>query len=205
MKVEQLLQKYPIISEQITRERLAVVLRSFEATLQTNPPGDIVEFGCFVGILRRLLDAFDQSDKRELHVYDSFVGLPEKSSHDASPAGEQFQAGELTVSKKQLLREFQKASLRPPIVHKAWFKDLAPADVPRHIAFAFLDGDFYDSILDSLRLVWPNLDPNGTIAIDDYAREALPGVERAVHDFFKDKPTPKIRAKQGIAIILPQP
>lgn len=76
---------------------------------------------------------------RAFHVYDSFEGLPPKSAHDASGAGEQFTAGELAVSKKQFLHEFHKAGLQPPIVHKGWFGDLSEQDIPAQIAFAFLD------------------------------------------------------------------
>jgi O-methyltransferase len=204
MITEQLLQKYPIISDQITPERLRVVLRSFEQVLERNTEGDIVEFGCYVGttslFLRRLLDAYQQSDQRELHVYDSFAGLPDKSIQDNSVAGDQFKAGELTVSKKQLLHEFHKTGLKPPITHKAWFNELTPSEVPKQIAFAFLDGDFYDSILDSLTLIWPVLHPNAVVTVDDYGREALPGAERAVREFLRDK-SADLHAEHNIAII----
>lgn len=207
MITEQLLQKHPIISDQITRVRLRVVLYEFERILQADIPGDVVEFGCYVGttslFLRRLLDAYDQSSKRELHVYDSFAGLPEKNAEDSSVAGDQFKAGELNISKKQLLSEFHKANLRPPIVHKAWFKELTSDNVPRHIAFAFLDGDFYDSIMDSLRLVWPRLGAKAAVTVDDFGREALPGAERAVRKFLRDKPTANLRGEHHIAIIKP--
>jgi O-methyltransferase len=207
MATDELIKKYPVISEQVTRERLGAVLRELERVLQQKTPGDIVEFGCYIGttslFLRRLLDEYEQSSHRELHVYDSFAGLPEKSAQDSSPAGEQFKAGALNVGKKQLLREFQKANLAPPIVHKGWFKELSAKDVPKHIAFAFLDGDFYESVRDSLRLVWPALEPNGIIAVDDYGREALPGVDRAVREFVQTNPAASLRIEHNIAIIRP--
>jgi macrocin-O-methyltransferase TylF-like protien len=200
---EQLLQKYPIISEQITRERLRVVLGTFEKILRSETPGEVVEFGCYIGttslFLRRLLDAYDQ--QRSLHVYDSFEGLPPKSREDNSGAGEQFKVGELSVSKKLLLLGFKKAGLWPPVVHKGWFSKLTPNDLPEQIAFAFLDGDFYDSILDSLKLVWPKLAPNAIVCVDDFGREALPGAERAVHDFLRDKQIKNLHAEHNIAII----
>ena len=204
MVTEQLLQKYPIISEQVTVARLRMVLGGLEQVLQRGIPGDIVEFGCYIGTtslyLRRLLDTYEQSDARALHVYDSFAGLPPKHQQDNSAVGAQFQAGELSVSKKQLLHEFHKARLVSPHVHKAWFNELQPHDVPEQIAFGFLDGDFYDSILDSLRLVWPRLVPGAILAVDDFGREALPGAERAVRTFLKDKPA-HLHASHNIAII----
>jgi O-methyltransferase len=178
------LDNIPLISDQIDRAQLNVILRELEQALEHNPEGSIVEFGCYIGttslFIRRLLEG--RRDNRPFHVYDSFEGLPDKVTADLSPAGEQFKAGELAVSKKQFLAEFHKANLRPPIVHKGWFNILQPADVPDNIAFAFLDGDFYESIRDSLRLVMPKMAEQGTIMIDDYAREALPGVAAAVRE-----------------------
>jgi O-methyltransferase len=204
MITEQLLQKCPIVSDQITTERLRVVLRYFEQILTRNVEGDIVELGCYIGttslFLRRMLDAYEQSSQRELHVYDSFAGLPDKSTQDSSVAGDQFKAGELSVSKKQLLHEFHKAQLQPPIIHKAWFNKLSLADVPKQIGYAFLDGDFYESILDSFKLIWPVLSPNAVIAVDDFGREALPGAERAVREFLRDKRA-DLHAEHNIAII----
>lgn len=194
--IPQLLSAHPIISEQIKLPGLEVILRNLEKTLLDDTAGDVVEFGCYIGttslFIRRLLDAHEktragQQSTKAFHVYDSFAGLPAKAAQDASAAGEDFQAGELSVSRRQLLAEFHKANLRPPKVHKAWFDELQDSDVPEQISFAFLDGDFYDSIIDSLRLVWPRLQPGGIICIDDYQRAALPGVERAVRDYFQDK------------------
>ena len=199
-----LIDSHPIISDQIKRPALAVVLRELEQVLANNVRGDIVEFGCYIGttnlFMRRLLDQTNESITRHLHAYDSFAGLPPKTAADSSPAGLQFQAGELTVSKKQFLQEFQRAHLRPPIIHKAWFKALTAEDVPAQIAYAFLDGDFYESIMTSLQLVWPRLSPGGVITIDDYQREALPGASRAVRDFCQNKPV-TIHHEHNIGIL----
>lgn len=202
MKYQNLLAQYPIISDQIQRPALAAVLRECQRTIAENIDGDVVELGCYIGtttlFLRRLLDGYD-SDKL-LYAYDSFEGLPDKTSQDSSGAGEQFKGGELRVSKKQFLQEFRKAGLRPPITHKGWFNELQTDQLPSSISFAFLDGDFYESILDSLRLVWPRLSRGGTICIDDYQRDALPGPERAVRDFFQGKSI-NLHHEHNIAII----
>jgi len=195
---------WQIISDQVEPGELQVVWQTLDSVLQAGVPGDVVEFGCYAGttsiFIRRLLDEQAASTTHVFHVYDSFEGLPEKTAPDRSPAGTQFSAGKLSVSKKALLHEFQTAHLRPPVVHKGWFAELSSADVPEHIAFAYLDGDFYQSIFDSLRLVWPRLSPGGMVLIDDYGRDALPGPQRAVHDFFQGSP-PLIRREHDIAIL----
>ena len=189
MTSQQLLAKYPIISDQIGQPALGVVLRELEKTLAQGTEGVVVELGCYIGtttlFLRRVLDS--NASDLALYAYDSFEGLPAKISQDHSGVGEQFKAGELSVSRKQFLQEFRRANLKAPITHKGWFMDLEPSQLPDRISFAFLDGDFYSSIMDSLRLVWPRLAAGGVITIDDYQRDALPGVEQAVRDFFGDK------------------
>jgi O-methyltransferase len=203
MTPSQLLTKFPIISDQIDAPAMGVVLRELVRVLAANISGDIVELGCYIGttslFIRRLLDQEDDAT-RSFHVYDSFEGLPPKSASDQSGAGLAFQAGELRVSKKDFLQEFRKANLQAPVIHKGWFEDLTKESLPNSIAFAFLDGDFYDSILTSLRLIWPRLSINGRITIDDYDREALPGVSRAVTEFFRTIPV-TIHHEQHIAII----
>jgi len=199
MDADKLLAKYSLISGQVNKDQVRVILHMLEQTLESCD-GTIVEFGCYIGttslFIRRLLNA--HQDNREFHVYDSFEGLPPKTAEDESRAGDQFQAGELAVSKKQFLQQFQKAGLQPPITHKGWFRDLTPTDVPATIAFAFLDGDFYESIYDSLRLVLPRMQQGSVIIVDDYAREALPGAARAVHELL---PTTTVKTQYNLGII----
>ncbi len=202
--VSSLFKKQPLVSDQVSTDDVRLVLEQLGQVINRQVPGDIVEFGCYIGttslFIRRLLDEAGESDKRAFHVYDSFAGLPAKTIQDQSVAGEAFRAGELSVSKKEFLRQFYSARVQPPIVHKAWFGDLTDKDVPQQIAFAFLDGDFYQSILDSLKLVWPRMSQGGVVLIDDYGREALPGPERAVRDFFGGK-LPTLHHQHNIGII----
>ena len=178
-----LIQKYGIISDQVDKHELATVLEYLEKSLAVE--GVVVEFGCYVGTtslyIRRVLDM--HQDTRAFHVYDSFEGLPEKTTHDLSPAGEQFRAGELLATRKQFIREFQKAHLALPVIHKGWFSDVRPQDVPEPVSFAFLDGDYYDSVKQPLQLLAPKLAPGAIIVVDDYANEALPGAARAVDEW----------------------
>jgi len=202
-KPQHTFQGYPIISDQISKEGLGVVWRELEKVLQHHVEGHIVEFGCYAGttsvFIRRLLNSYPQLS-REFHVYDSFQGLPEKTTQDSNAAGVDFEAGKLFVTKAEFTKVFKSAGLQLPYIHKGWFNELSGSSVPKPVAFAFLDGDFYSSIIDSLRLVWPKLSENGVIIVDDYKRETLPGVERALRDFFQDKQV-LIRGEHNKAII----
>ena len=200
---DQLLAKHPIISDQVDAKELGILLRKLETVLRSGATGNVVEFGCYVGttslFIRRLLDAYDFTG--EFHVYDSFAGLPEKTQADASTAGEQFKAGELLAPRKTFIQNFKKAGLKLPIIHKGWFADFSPDDVPEDICFAFFDGDFYESIVDSFRVCDGKFQKTATIIVDDYANEALPGAARAVNKWLKNHRQFTIRAEASLAII----
>lgn len=199
--ISSLIDRYGIISDQVVRPELEALLAQLEMKLTDTDSGSIVEFGCYVGTtslyIQRLIDVYGQ---REFHVYDSFAGLPEKTSQDASPAGEQFRAGELHAAKKDFIMNFKKAGLRLPRMHKAWFNELTAVDVPDDIAFAFLDGDYYDSIMDSLTLIWPKLQPGAVVIVDDYMNEALPGAARATDEWLRSHGG-KLQTAHSLAII----
>ena len=97
--------------------------------------------------------------------------------------GVDFRAGELFVTKREVKERFLRAGLPVPVIKKGWFSELREEDVPERIAFAFLDGDFYESIRDSLRLVGPRMSEGGVIVVHDYTNPALPGVRKAVEEW----------------------
>lgn len=196
----QLIQQYGIISDQVDAAELAVVLDELQKSLARD--GAVVEFGCYVGTtslyIRRVLDYF--SDAREFHVYDSFEGLPVKASQDQSPLGVQFKEGELLATKKQFIQAFKVARLTLPMIHKGWFNIVEATDVPAPIAFAFLDGDYYDSIKSSLSLIESKLAPGAIIVVDDYANDSLPGAARAVDEWCSTRGY-SVRTVHSLAVI----
>lgn len=197
-----LLAKYPIISDQVDARELTVILGHCQDAL-INAPGDVVEMGCYMGTTSLFLSRLIKltAPERQLHVYDSFVGLPAKTVKDRSPAGEHFVAGKLRTSKSELIRNFKKAGLPLPVIRKGWFDMLEPQDLPDKISFAFLDGDYYESVRVSLDLVWPKMAPGGTIIVDDYHNEALPGAKKAVDEWTRQHAA-RVRSEASLAVIL---
>jgi O-methyltransferase len=202
MTPEKLLVKFPIISEQMKRDELKVLLRELQKVLEKKVPGDVVELGCYEGTSALFLARMMQSHgaEKQLWLYDSFEGLPEKTSEDESAQGIWFKGGELRASKARLQKNFVKAALPLPEIKRAWFYELDPEDLPDEICFAFLDGDFYESIIDSLKLVWPKMSAGGTIIIDDYQNPSLPGARKAVDEWLQLHPA-GLHAEASLAII----
>jgi O-methyltransferase len=156
--------------------------------------GDFVELGCNTGdssiLITKLLRAYN-SDKK-LAVYDSFEGLPPAKAID----GDFYKEGYCKTNEDVLRNNFKTYNLPVPEIHKGWFQDTLPNGLPERIAFAYLDGDFYDSILISLQYVYPKLTPGAVCLIDDYCDpqinpkgwNRLPGVKKACDEYLADKP-----------------
>ena len=146
--------------------------------------GDIVELGCYVGESSKYLQKTIQetNSSKKLYVYDSFEGLPELGQFEKNTG---WTEGGLRSTEDILIKNFTDNNLTPPFMTKGWFKDLVDTDLPEEICFAFLDGDFYSSIYDSLTKIYNRVSPGGYICIHDYDRTDLPGVKVAVEDFFR--------------------
>lgn len=200
--IQSLLRNAQLVSDQVDEREVGIILRELSYALTNTREGAVVEFGCYVGttslFLTRLMNV--HKSPRELHVYDSFEGLPEKSVQDYSPAGEQFKPGELHATKKQFIENYKKAGLSLPHIHKGWFNELSQTDVPDKIAFVFLDGDYYESVFSPLKLIWPRLTDGAIVVVDDYANEALPGAAKAVDEWLRSHPA-KLRVEHSLAII----
>lgn len=191
-----------LLSDQVDAKEIQIITRELQRVIIKGVPGDIVELGCYVGTtsvyIAKILK--DQAADRQFYVYDSFEGLPPKSQQDTSPIGEQFQVGELIATKKQFIMNMIKSGVPVPIIKKGWFSDLTAIDVPKKIAFAFLDGDYYFSISDSLRVIEPYLQPGSIIVVDDYSNSMLPGVSKAVNEWLV-RHKYSLRIEHSLAVI----
>lgn len=188
-------------NDQISEAELRIILGQLELVMKNQVAGDVVELGCYMGATSVLLGQMLAGGGKNLWLYDSFAGLPEKSQQDYSPAGEQFRSGELLASRQVVEKCFKQAGLARPRIKKAWFSELTVDDLPQEICLAFLDGDYYQSVRDSLKLVWPKLTPGAVVVVDDYANEALPGAARAVDEWLLVHPA-QLRAEKSLAIIV---
>lgn len=192
---------------QVSLTETGILIKLLEETLEEQIVGDVVEFGCYLGdtslILKRTIDHFFKTQNqlapfeklpsrassqnlKTLYLYDSFEGLPQKTKEDHSVAGDQFQAGKLPATKREVIEKFKRQNLTLPKIKKAFFEDLdSNIDLPEKISFAFLDGDFYSSIKTSFGLISQKLQKGSIIAVHDYNNPELPGSACAVDEWLK--------------------
>ena len=170
----------------INFDQITNLVKYLHNSIENNIEGDVVEFGCYVGESSKFLmrTLIENESTKKLYVYDSFEGLPPLSKWEE---GTGWRAGTLKSTEEILISNFEQNELPSPIIHKDWFKDVPEDKLPEKISFAFLDGDFYDSIYDSLNKVFDRVSDGGYICFHDYQRVDLPGVRAAIEDTFKEK------------------
>lgn len=168
-------------NDQVSERETEFIAKTAKECLKIS--GDFVELGCYKGDTSLLLaEVLKGSDKR-LWIYDSFEGLPEKSMEDESVLGKDFKEGELLVTKREVKERFLRAGFKVPIIKKGWFAEISDDDLPEKVAFCFLDGDFYESIRDGIKLVENKMSEGAVLIIHDYSNPALPGVRKAVDEW----------------------
>ena len=128
-------------------------------------------------------------EKHELHLFDTFTGMPE-----TDPERDLVHAGDFSTT------DLQSVKAR---VGDGDFIHFHPGFVPTtfagresdRIVFAHVDLDIYRSILDACEFIYPRLQPGGFLIFDDYGFMSCPGARQAVDEFFA--------AKKEIPLVLP--
>lgn len=150
------------LSSLISRESLEL-MRGFAIEV---PEGPIVEVGVFMGGSALVLQGVADERGMQLHLYDTFTGIPHKRDIDSHQIGD-FGNG-LTYEEASDL--FPRA-----FVTKCIFPDCE--GIPERISFVHLDVDQYQSYREALDVLIPRMVKGGMILCDDYclggAREAI--------------------------------
>jgi len=171
------------IVQQIERERL---------------PGVVIEAGAARGGSAIVLAAA-KAPERPMKVYDVFGMIPAPGEHDGADVHERYAkiaagdargvGGEKYYGyRDDLYREVGEsfARLGVPVdennveLIRGLFEDTIRLDEP--VAFAHLDGDWYESTMTCLERIAPLLVPGGTIVLDDYYKWS--GCRAAVDEYF---------------------
>lgn len=168
--------------------RDAYVDNLFLARKVRHIPGCVVECGVWRGGMSAGLVSV-LGAQREYFLFDSFEGLPPAEEIDGKAALNWQQ-------QKEAPTYFDNCSASPDFAEcamtrsgvksfhlvKGWFKDTLPGFTPPEpIALLRLDGDWYDSTIVCLELLFKYVAPGGLIVLDDYY--AWDGCARALHDF----------------------
>jgi O-methyltransferase len=140
-------------------------------------PGDICEFGVAQGATSKLIASEIMDTDRTFWLFDSFEGLPKPTEKDRLiddifGLGDMNKyAGTMASPESEVLGRldevgFPRQRLR---IMKGWMNEsLARPDVPKQVAFAYVDFDFYEPIRDALVYLDAHSVPGARVMVDDY-------------------------------------
>ncbi|MFU2008998.1 TylF/MycF family methyltransferase [Bacillus pseudomycoides] len=161
-----------------------------ETVLKDNIEGDFIETGVWRGgscIFMRGFLKVHEIENRKVWLADSFQGLP-ASNEEKYPSDRLLNwlhtIDYLCVSLEEVQNNFRKYDLLDENVRflKGWFKDTLPTAPIEKLAILRLDGDLYESTMDSLTNLYNKVSDGGFIIVDDYF---LPPCKAAVTDFHR--------------------
>jgi O-methyltransferase len=157
--------------------------------IENDIPGDFVEAGVWRGgasiLMRGILRVYGDN-KRCVWLADSFQGLPQPDPinypKDAGDIHATFNSY-LGVDLDTVRNNFRRYSLLDSQVRflPGWFKDTLLTAPIRQIALLRLDGDMYESTMETLKALYDRVSPGGFVIVDDYG--CVPGCRAAVDDF----------------------
>lgn len=169
-------------------KRLGNIEFCFREVIKNNIQGDFIETGVWRGgatIFMRALLKSENIEDRIVWVADSFEGLPKPDAdkYKADAGDKHFKKEELAISLETVKQNFEKYGLLDDKVKflKGWFKDTLPKAPIKQLAILRLDGDMYESTMDSLTSLYSKLSIGGYIIIDDWG--AVEGCKLAVQDY----------------------
>jgi hypothetical protein len=127
---------------------------------------------------------------RNVWVADSFEGLPTPDKEKNPLEAETSEVIKLmyqnfAVGLQEVENNFERFDLLDGQVKwlKGWFKDTLPSAPIEKLALIRLDGDYYDSTIDSLSNLYDKLSVGGFVIVDDYGEDSWTECRRAIHDF----------------------
>lgn len=175
--------------------RLDNIEECARAVFSDHVPGDFLEAGVWRGgaciFMRALLDL--EEGNRTVWVADSFEGLPPPNAeqYPIDTGDGHHTVAVLRVGLDEVRANFERYGFLDDRVRflKGWFKDTLPGPVVR-LALLRLDGDMYESTIQTLEALYDHVSPGGFIIVDDYS---LTGARKATDDF---------RAARGISVPL---
>lgn len=187
----------------VTHDGLLVTYDIASHLARAGIPGAFVETGVHRGgsATMMAIAALRAGKERELHLFDSFEGIPHPSEAEYEEWMEpqwgvcKDKADGLLISSGTLAAEQQHAEKvlfdiagyprNLVTFHVGWFQDTAPRAKTSidQIALLRLDGDLYESTLVCLRNLYPLVVKGGFIIVDDYA---LKGCRMACDEYFRE-------------------
>ena len=179
--------------------RLQNICSCIAKILEMNVPGDLIETGVWRGgatILMRAVLKLHGANDRTVWVADSFEGLPAPDA-ERFPREAVFHENKVTrdIYKRfasqlqEVQANFRAYGMLDSQVKflQGWFKNTLPSAPIAKLSMLRLDGDYYESTMDSLTNLYDRVSVGGFVIIDDYGEESWTYCRKAVDEFRRER------------------
>ena len=166
-------------------------------SLLRNPRGQVWECGVWKGHTAALLAAIAEEAGIQIHLFDTFEGMPEVNPEWDSHCKGDFADTSLGDA-ENYLKEFKSTT----VFHQGLIPETFKGCEAAEITFAHIDVDLHRSVLDCLEFIYPRLMPGCAIVVDDYGWGSCPGAREAVEVYFRTKPVVPLALPSAQAIII---
>ena len=157
-------------------------------------PGDVCEFGVAQGATSALIANEIRRSSKDLWLFDSFEGLPHPTEKDVL-INDIFGLGSVEkytgtmASPMEMVTErlndidfpFDRTHIVPGFIEKT----IQSEPMPERVCFAYVDFDFYEPILTTLKFLRDSLNVGGVVIVDDYGFFSA-GAKTAVDEFLAE-------------------
>ncbi|PCI94747.1 MAG: macrocin O-methyltransferase [Flavobacteriales bacterium] len=182
-----------------TIEKMFALYMSVEYVLENNIEGDFVECGVWRGGSAMLIAkylALKNIDNRNIFLYDTYEGMTEPTKVDINimknMAINQFEKTKLSEDSsdwcyagiEDVENNLYSTGIKKECLHfiKGKVEETIPKYIPSKLALLRLDTDWYESTKHELNYLYPLLEKNGVLIIDDFGY--WEGCKKAVMEYF---------------------
>ncbi|MEJ0015375.1 MAG: TylF/MycF/NovP-related O-methyltransferase [Acetobacteraceae bacterium] len=166
---------------------------AFDQICREDIIGDFAELGVYRGNTATVIARMARRLGRTAYLFDTFEGFDRKDLQGVDAAVQPDAFGDTSLAAvRAAVGEANVAFMQ------GYFPDTA-AGVPDDARFSLvhIDCDLYAPILSGLRYFYPRLVPGGFLIVHDYSSLCWAGAEKAIDEFFADKPEAVIPLPDG--------
>ena len=177
------------------RARVNSLVNAVQYTVENNIPGDFVECGVWQGgsIMAMIMTLQKMGEKRKIWLYDTFEGMSdatEEDTHNNKHADVLMEKNPVVkcIAPLDLVKKnINKLKYEGDLIYvKGKVEDTIPDHMPEKIGLLRLDTDWYESTKHEMYNLWPILEEDAVMIVDDY--NWWDGSTKAINEYFSEEP-----------------
>jgi hypothetical protein len=171
---------------------------AFDQIVKEDLKGDLAELGVYKGNTASLLAQIARSRGATAYLLDTFSGFSKLDIKGVDANAREQSFSDTSLEAVRALVGEENVQYIP-----GYFPETA-SQIPNDASFCLvhIDCDLYAPIFNALEYFYPRMVPGGYLIVHDYTSLLWNGAEKAVDEFFADKPEPVIPLPDGAGSVV---